>query len=39
MTRDELLVAVNSAFGNCAWVRVGDWSIQIETNPLRGIFF
>ncbi|WP_028224964.1 MULTISPECIES: hypothetical protein [Paraburkholderia] len=35
MTRDEILIAVDAAFGASAWAVVGSWSIMIETVPQR----
>lgn len=35
MTRNEILLAINKAFGANAWAVVGYWNIQIETVPAR----
>jgi hypothetical protein len=35
MTRDEINVAVNRAFGANVWAVVGSWTINIETAPKR----
>ncbi|WP_116138086.1 hypothetical protein [Trinickia diaoshuihuensis] len=35
MTRDEINVAVNKAFGVGVWAVVGFWTINIETEPKR----
>lgn len=35
MTRDEINVAVNKAFGAGVWAVVGFWTINIDTDPKR----
>lgn len=39
MTRDDVLVAVNKAFGVRAEAVIGFWNVRIDTTPPREVVF